>query len=114
MSSPPQNSACPQEAVGESIWSSTPEEEDLDNFEYCIVGVVADRNYQGLHNELKAFIHYINVWPRRNGLVRISDAASVNVIEDIEAAWKRVFPDYPLEHRYLDAPFMDIYQFVGL
>ena len=99
-----------QEAIGESIWGATPQEEALDNFEYRIVGVVADRNYQGLHNELKGFIHYINVTPRRNGLVRISDAASVNVIKDIEAAWQRIFPDYPLEHRYLDDLFLGIYR----
>ena len=99
-----------QEAIGESIWGATPQEEALDNFEYRIVGVVADRNYKGLHNQLKGFIHYIGSTPRRNGLVRISDAASVNVIQDIEAAWQRVFPDYPLEHRYLDDLFLEIFQ----
>jgi putative ABC transport system permease protein len=100
----------PQEAVGESLWGATPDEEDRDNFEYRVVGVVADRNYQGLHNEVKAFVHFQNLYPRQRGLVRISDSASVNVIEDIEAAWKRVFPTYPLEHRYMDALFQDVYQ----
>lgn len=99
-----------QEAIGESIWAQTPENEELDNFEYRIVGVVADRNYQGLHNKLKPYAHYIGSAPRHNGLVRISDAASVNVIEDVEAAWQRVFPDYPLEHRYLDGLFLEIFQ----
>lgn len=102
--------ASPQEAVGESIWGPTPDDENLDNFEMRIVGVVADRNYQGLHNKIKPFVHYFSLEPRNYGLIRISDTASVKVIQDIEAAWKRVFPDYPLEHRYLDAVFMDIYQ----
>lgn len=100
----------PQDAIGESLWGGTPEEQDQDNFEYRIVGVVADRNYQGLHNEVKAFMHFINLFPRQNAMIRINESATVNVIEDIESAWKRVFPDYPLEHRYLDAVFQDIYQ----
>ena len=100
----------PQQAIGESLWGATSENPNRDNLEYRIVGVVADRNYQGLHNKLKPFMHYIGSYPRGKGLVRISDTTNISVLNDIEAAWKRIFPDYPLEQRYLDAVFNDIYQ----
>ena len=100
----------PQSAVGESFWGDTPTEQELDNFEYRIIGVVENRNYQGLHNELKPFIHFTDVYPRQEAIILINQQAPANIIEQIEVTWKDLFPNYPLEHRYLDSLFEDTYQ----
>lgn len=101
--------ASPQEAIGESIWGDTPDEADRDNFEYRIVGVLENRNYQGLHNKVKPYIHYISPFPRQTAMVKLRANAPASTISDIESVWKQVHPDYPLEHRFLDALFNDIY-----
>jgi putative ABC transport system permease protein len=46
----------------------------------------------------------------RIGSVRISGGNFIEAIEEIEKAWKRVIPDYPIQGRFLDAVFDDVYR----
>jgi putative ABC transport system permease protein len=45
----------------------------------------------------------------RIGSVRVSGGNFIRAIEDIEAAWKRVMPDYPIQGRFLVAVFDDVF-----
>lgn len=98
----------PQEAVGQSVWG--PNSGEREAFEYTIVGVIEDQNMQGLHNSIKPWIFMNSADPHRYGAIRIAQGAPNNVIADIESAWKRAIPDYPIEHRFLDALFDDVYR----
>ncbi|WOH39045.1 FtsX-like permease family protein [Thalassotalea fonticola] len=100
--------ATPDDAVGETFWGEQGEE--TESFQYDIVGVMEDQNLLGLHNKMKAWIFINNPEPHRYGAIRIRKGASANIITEIEEAWKRVLPDYPIQHRFLDGLFNQIYQ----
>lgn len=99
----------PEEAIGMSLWGGTPQEPELESFEYKIIGVIADRNYQGLHNGIKPWIISINPRPESFALLRIEQNSAASVLQDVENAWAKVVPNYPLEYRFLNAVFQDIY-----
>jgi putative ABC transport system permease protein len=95
------------QAVGSVFWSDRGE--DLEARQYRIVGVMEDQNLLGLHNQIKPWIFVNSPEQHRYGAVRIRKGASASVISEIETAWKRVIPDYPIEHDFLDGLFNDIY-----
>jgi putative ABC transport system permease protein len=95
------------EAVGTVFWSDRGEDESA--LEYRIVGVMEDQNLLGLHNKIKPWIFVNSPEPHRYGAVRIRQGASASVISEVEEVWKRVIPDYPIEHDFLDGLFNDIY-----
>ncbi|WNC73463.1 FtsX-like permease family protein [Thalassotalea psychrophila] len=97
----------PEDAVGQTFWGEPGEKEA---FQYDIVGVMEDQNLLGLHNKMKAWIFINNPYPHRYGAIRIRKGASANIISEIEEAWKRVLPDYPIQHKFLDGLFNQIYQ----
>ena len=95
------------DAVGTTFWGMAGE--DTEAYQYNIIGVMEDQNLLGLHNKIKPWIFSINTEPHRYGAVRIGKGASSEVITQIEEIWKRVIPDYPIEHRYLDDLFNNMY-----
>ncbi len=96
------------DAVGQTFWGEVGE--DVDAFQYNIVGIMEDQNLLGLHNKIKPWIYIIAPEPHRYGAVRIRKGASVSVVSDIEETWKRVIPDYPIEHDFLEGLFNDFYK----
>ncbi len=96
-----------KDAVGQVFWGMSTEEQDA--FEYHIVGVMEDQNLLGLHNKIKPWIFLIEPSPHEYGAVRIRKGASASVVSQIEEVWKRVMPDYPIEHDFLDGLFNDSY-----
>jgi putative ABC transport system permease protein len=99
--------ASPEDAVGQSIWG--PNSDEREAFEYTIVGVIEDQNMQGLHNSIKPWIFINDGDVHRYGAIRIAKGAPFSIVSDIEQAWQRVIPDYPIEHRFLDELFDDTY-----
>jgi len=79
--------------------------------EYVIVGVVPTQNILGLFNAEKPWIYFYSPRSLRIGSVRIRKGANfMDTIESIEDGWKRVIPDYPMQGRFLDAVFDDVYK----
>jgi len=97
----------PADAVGKTIWG---EAGKLEAFQYNIIGVMEDQNLLGLHNKLKAWIFIIRPESHFYGAVRIRKGASSNVISEIENIWKKVIPDYPIEHDFLSGLFESVYK----
>lgn len=95
-----------QDAIGKTFWGMPGEKEA---FQYDIIGVMADQNYLGLHNKIKPWVMAIHPATHYFGAIRIKKGASANVISQIEDVWKTVIPDYPIEHRFLDGIFGQIY-----
>jgi len=95
------------DAVGETFWGEPGEETEA--YQYNIIGVMEDQNLLGLHNKIKPWIYSIDLTPHRYGAIRIRKGASSSIITEVEEIWKRVIPDYPIEHSFLDDLFNDVY-----
>jgi putative ABC transport system permease protein len=77
--------------------------------EYVIVGVVPTQNIVGLFNEEKAWFYQYSPSSLRIGSVRITGGNIMDSVEAVEDVWDRVIPDYPIQGRFLDAVFDDVY-----
>ncbi|MEM6808137.1 MAG: FtsX-like permease family protein [Pseudomonadota bacterium] len=104
--------ASPQDAIGERFFDL--EVPDTVAREYVIVGVVPTQNITGLFNSLKPWVYWYQENIVRVGSVRITAGNMSDAIDDIERAWKRVIPDYPIQGRFLDDVFDDVYNILKL
>jgi putative ABC transport system permease protein len=77
--------------------------------EAIIVGVVPTQNILGLFNKEKPWVFNYSASPLRVASIRISGGDMLGTIEEVETIWKRVIPDYPMQGRFLDETFDDIY-----
>ena len=98
--------ASPQDAINQRFFDL--DEEDTLR-EMVIVGVVPTQNIVGLFNEEKAWMYWYKPDAFRIGSVRITGGNMLTTIEEIENVWDRVIPEYPMQGRFLDDVFDDIY-----
>jgi putative ABC transport system permease protein len=78
--------------------------------EYVVVGVVPTQNITGLFNEMKPWVFRHIPKGLRIGSIRISAGSDImGTIEEIEDVWGRVIPEYPIQGRFLDDVFEDVY-----
>ena len=98
--------ASPNEAIGTRFYTMDP---DATLREYIVVGVVPTQNIVGLMNELKPWFYSYTPSGLRMGSVRITGGNMIDTVEEIEAAWDRVVPEYPIQGRFLDDVFNDVF-----
>jgi putative ABC transport system permease protein len=79
------------------------------NTEFVVVGVVPTQNIVGLFNEVKPFMFEYDSDTLRIGSIRISGGNMMDTVAEIEEAWNRVIPEYPMQGRFLDEVFDDVY-----
>jgi len=79
------------------------------NTEYIVVGVVPTQNIVGLFNEEKAWLYMYTPYSLRIGSVRITGGSIMETVASIEDVWNSVIPDYPMQGRFLDEVFDDVY-----
>ena len=103
--------ASPEEAVNQRFYDL---DEDDAVQEFVIVGVVPTQNIVGLFNELKPWIYWYDDTYLRVASVRITGGNMMDTVEQIEEVWKRVIPDYPMQGRFLDNVFDDVYNILKL
>jgi len=96
----------PIDALNKRLYSL---DEESTMREYVIVGVVPTQNIVGLFNEEKAWIFQYSPTSLRMGSVRITGGNIMETVESIEDVWNRVIPDYPMQGRFLDEVFDDVY-----
>ena len=102
----------PETAVGESYYEILGErsrEEGRTAVQYNVVGLLPDQNFMGLHNKIKPMMFLIEGDWVRAASVRITGENTVQTLRDIERVWEEVIPDYPIQQRFLDDVFNDIY-----
>jgi putative ABC transport system permease protein len=73
-----------------------------------VIGVVPTRNIIGLFNSLKPWM-FVYDGRMNTASVRIRGGATMDVVEKIEETWKQVIPEYPMQGRFLDDVFNDVY-----
>ena len=82
--------------------------------EYIVVGVVPTQNIVGLFNEEKAWMYQYAPTSLRIGSIRITGGNIIDTVADIENVWERVVPEYPIQGRFLDDVFNDIYDILRM
>jgi len=92
----------------EMLWDDplgmkVPENED-DSENPTVVGVVQDFHFDSMEDEIMPLVMHMN--PHRNSIwslfVRINAGNIPGSLEDINAAWKEIAPDRPLNYTFLD------------
>lgn len=84
--------------------------EDNSLREMVIVGVVPTQNIVGLFNNDKPWVFMYDPENLRIGSVRFTGADFEAAGAQIDAAWKRVIPEYPIQGQFLDDVFNDVYK----
>jgi putative ABC transport system permease protein len=77
--------------------------------EMVIVGVVPTQNIVGLFNSEKPWMYLYGPSPFRIASVRITGGNMLTTVEAIEDVWNSVIPEYPIQGRFLDEVFNDVY-----
>jgi putative ABC transport system permease protein len=85
-------------------------DEDNSLREMVIVGVVPTQNIIGLFNKDKPWVFMYQPSSLRIGSVRITGPDFMAAVTQIEDAWKRIIPEYPIQGRFLDEVFNDVYK----
>jgi putative ABC transport system permease protein len=77
--------------------------------ELIIVGVLPTQNILGLFNQEKPWVFSYSPTSIRAASIRITGGNMMDTIAEIENVWDRVIPDYPMQGRFLDETFDDVY-----
>jgi len=101
--------ASPEEAINQRIYLQNDEDDESLLREMVIVGVVPTQNILGLFNSEKPWV--FAYWPEtfRMGSIRITGGNMLATIDEVEKVWDRVIPEYPIQGRFLDDVFNDVY-----
>jgi len=97
----------PAEAINQRFYDLR---EDNSLRELVIAGVVPTQNIVGLFNTEKPWVFIYQPSSLRIGSVRIKGGDVMETVAQIENAWQRVIPEYPIQGRFLDEVFDDIYK----
>jgi len=99
-----------ESAIGKSFYDTfVVGEDDNEDVQYTIVGLVPDQNFLGLHNKIKQILFFMNKDSHRIGSIKISPDQVNETLQSIDEVWNRVVPDYPIQRRFLDDVFGEIF-----
>jgi len=99
--------ASPQEAINQRFYDL---DDDDQLRELVIVGVVPTQNIVGLFNSEKPWFYTYQPEAFRVASIRVTSGNMMDAVEAIEDVWKRVIPEYPMQGRFLDEVFDDVYK----
>ena len=74
-----------------------------------VVGVVKDFHFRSLHHEIEPVVIHIAPGYFSCIAVRIRPGDVAGTLNDIEAKWRKLFPDHPLEYSFLDEDIAALY-----
>ena len=98
--------ASPEEALNQRIYDNDPEDALR---EMVIVGVVPTQNIVGFFQSVKPWVYRYQPSSFRVASIRITQGDIIDTVDDIEKVWERVIPEYPVQGRFLDDIFNDVY-----
>ena len=98
-----------EDALGQSFFSTRDEDDEDPITQFTIVGFVPDQNFLGLHNKIKPTVFMLSPNWLRTGSVRVQGANLSQTLQEIERVWEEVNPEYPIQQRFLDDVFGEIY-----
>jgi len=98
--------ASAEDAIGMRLYDIDPEDSLR---EMVVVGVVPTQNIVGFFQSEKPWVYWNAPSSYRVASIRITHGDIIDTVDDIEAVWDRVIPEYPMQGRFLDDVFNDIY-----
>lgn len=98
--------ASPADAINQRMFDLDPEGSLK---ELVIVGVVPTQNIVGFFQSVKPWVYWYQPDSFRVASLRITQGDILDTVDDIEAVWKRTIPEYPMQGRFLDDVFNDVY-----
>lgn len=98
--------ASPQDAINQRFYEL---DEESTVREFVIIGVVPTQNITGLFNAEKPWMFQYELTALRTGSVRITGGNMLSTVNAIEKVWDRVIPEYPMQGKFLDEVFDDVY-----
>jgi putative ABC transport system permease protein len=98
----------PEDAINQRVFDLDLEEEDPLR-EMVIVGVVPTQNIVGFFQSDKPWVYMYQPEAFRIASIRLTQGNIIDIVDDIEAVWKRVIPEFPMQGRFLDDVFNDVY-----
>jgi putative ABC transport system permease protein len=98
--------ASPNDAINKRFYLLN---DDGPDTEFVIVGVLPTQNIIGLFNQEKPWMFLYQPESMRIGSVRITGGNIMETVEQIEDVWDRVVPEYPMQGRFLDEVFDQVY-----
>ena len=105
--------ASPEDAINQRLYSIEEDEVEGEESgplrEMVIVGVVPTQNITGLFNQEKPWFYTYQPETFRIASIRITGGSMITTVAEIEEVWKRVIPEYPMQGRFLDEVFDDVY-----
>lgn len=100
--------ASPAAAINQRFYNIDPEGGDTLQ-EMVIVGVVPTQNIVGFFQTDKPWVYWYEPDSFRVASIRITHGDILDTVDDIESVWKRTIPEYPMQGRFLDDVFNDVY-----
>lgn len=99
----------PQKAIGQTLkWHRWDDNKDSTKTGQ-IIGVVKDFNYKSLYDKMETAILQIYPSAAWKVAVKINSANAGNTINHIKTVWDRFSPDFPIEYKFLDENFEQMY-----
>lgn len=93
-------------AVGKQlVWAT-----DADTVYYVeVIGVTKDFHFTSLRNEIKPYGFLMFPQGQNNFTVKLSGGSITSTVAQLEAMWKKSFPETPFEYLFLDDTFDKMY-----
>jgi putative ABC transport system permease protein len=105
----------PAEAIGKRFYRPPGENaSERPDREFVIVGVMANRNFKGLHNREKPYVFRYIKEDFRTAAVRIQSKNVKSTLAAIDASWQQVVPNYPIQRMFQDELFEEIFGFMRM
>src|SRR5690606_1688768 len=85
--------------------------EQFGDVEFTIAGVIADFNYESLHEKVKpiVFMHNRDFGAYRCFSLKLSPGSPAAALAEVEQLWKKVFPDDPFNYTFMDDSVKELY-----
>jgi putative ABC transport system permease protein len=103
--------ASPQQALGQTLQWEMWNDKNRDTLKTGkVIGVVRDFHYKSLYDKLEPTV--LQIFPEANWKVAVKlkgdDLAAA--VANVKAVWAKFSPDYPIEFRFMDDSFDEMYQ----
>ncbi len=101
----------PQKALGQTLSWHPWDGNNPDSLKVGkVIGVVKDFNYKSLYDKVEPAVLQIYPQAAWKVAVKLSTNNMTATLSKINGVWSRYAPDYPLDYKFLDANFTQLYE----
>ena len=94
-----------ESATGKILW--------IGDMQYNIIGVMKDFHIQSAQNEIDPVLLFLDPRGTRYIFIRIKPENVASTLSFLEETWKTILPDYPMEYRFLDEAYDNLYRAIA-